>query len=177
MLSALAMAAALSVVGASASTPQDADVAALVRQACVETGMERTAFERLGRERGWRPGRAGGAGGAWTSSLRAPGAILMLARQPDVIQTEATVGALCSVSVDRAGPGVVASVEALATELGLEAEPAFEDPGAGSMRIWSKIGVYTLTYATGATGDPRVVVSLSRQAVSSSPETVSPSGN
>ena len=84
---------------------------------------------------------------------------------------------MCSVSINRTTSGTQAQVEALAAELDLEEEAPPAIPGAGSMRTWSKFGVMTLTYATGAASDPRGVISVSSQQVVVGTVPASPSEN
>ena len=88
-----------------------------------------------------------------------------------------SVGSVCSVSIERASPALADEMAALAASLGLGDESPFIDqpPGAAPMRIWSRFGDKTLTYA--AASDGRAVVSLSRQVVSTLPAPVSPPGN
>lgn len=179
MSAALALAFGLVSAG-SAPVLQGSDVGALVRQACVETGMRRDAFEQLGRTRRWRRARLTSdtsGPGSWNIAFRIEGGHVMLGYVPDFGARDPLVGSVCSVSVDRASPATEAEIVALAASLGLGDEVPFLDqpPGAAPMRIWSRFGDMTLTYA--AAPDGRAVVSLSRQVVSTLPAPASPPEN
>ncbi|HYC68101.1 hypothetical protein [Brevundimonas sp.] len=178
MLSTLAIAISFGSASPAHVAPQSADVGELVRQACVETGMRRNAFETLGRERRWRQARLtsdSSAPESWTLAFRIDGGLVMLSYDPRSGASDLSVGSVCSVSVDRAAPGLADEMASLAASLGLGDESPFVDqpPGAAPMRIWSRFGDKTLTYA--AAPDGRAVVSLSRQVVSTLP--ASPPGN
>jgi hypothetical protein len=178
MSAALAIAIALGSAGPAHVAPQGADVRELVRQACVETGLRRTAFEALGRERRWRPARLTSDArtpDSWSVAFRVDGAIVMLGYEPDFSEGESGLGSVCSVTVDRASPGLEDEMAVLAASLGLGDEAPFlgQPSGAAPMRVWSRFGDKTLTYA--AAPDGRAVVSLSRQVVSTLP--ASPPGN
>ena len=180
MSAALAIAIALGSASPAHVAPQGADVGELVRKACVDTGMGRNAFEVLARERRWRQARLtsnSGAPESWTLAFRIDGGLVMLSYDPRSGASDLSVGSVCSVSVDRATPGLADDMAALAASLGLGDESPFVDqpPGAAPMRIWSRFGDRTLTYA--AALDGRAVVSLSRQVVSILPTSASPPGN
>jgi len=153
-----------------AAAPQGPDVAQLMRDACVSTGMRRDALERLARERGWRRGRPtsdGGPPGGWSLLVNADGATVMLSYIPE-FGADAASGSMCTVTAARAAPGLEQEIEALAGSLDLAAEPAIDQPaGFVPMRTWSRFGERTLTYA--AAPDGRVAVSLSRQIVTEDP--------
>ena len=157
---------------------QGSDVGALVRLACVETGMRREAFEGIGRARRWRQARLTSATsepGSWSIAFRIEGGLVMLGYDPRSGDSDPSVGSVCSVSVDEASSATEAEIVALAASLGLGDESPFVDqpPGMAPMRIWSRFGDQTLTYA--AAPDGRAVISLSRQVVSTLP--ASPPGN
>lgn len=164
MVPAFAMAVALIAAEAPAPTPRGSGPVQLLRDACLDTGMRRAAFEALGRTRRWRAAplirRTGSAGAA--VAFRQDGVLIMLMPGPN---NDADIGAMCSVSVDRAPATLLAEVEALAGSLDLEGEAAPDVPAAGQLRVWSKFGGMTLTYATGAANDPRAVISVSRQII------------
>lgn len=160
-----ALALALSAAAAAPAPSQDADVAQLVRDACVATELDRAAFERLGRERRWRSVRLTQRSGrsGWSVAFRAEGATIMLmgGRAPDNDPADAPS---CSVSVEHAPEGLEQEIDALAAALGLASEGALEAPaGMVPIRMWSRFGDSTLTFA--AAQDGRAVVSFSRQHV------------
>lgn len=161
-----------------ASALQGPDVGALVRQACVETGMRRDAFEELGRARRWRRARLTSATrspGSWNIAFRIDGGLVMLGHDSDFGAGDPAVGWVCSVSVEQASPALADEMAALATSLGLGDEAPFLDqpPGTVPIRAWSRFGDKTLTYS--AAPDGRAVISLSRQVLSTLP--ASPPGN
>lgn len=176
MSAALAFATALAVSGP-APAVSGPDVAQLVRDACVSTGMRRDAFERLARERGWRRARTtleSGPPGGWNVLVNGNGATFILTHVPD-FSPDASLGSLCSVSVERADPALEGDVGALAAGLGLTEETVTGlPPGGVPMRTWSRFGEWTLTYA--AAPDGRAVVSLSRQIVTEGPSPAPSSG-
>jgi hypothetical protein len=158
-------------------TAQGPDVAQLMRDACVSTGMRRDAFERLVRERRWRRARTTsdvGSPGGWNVLINGDGATLILSYLPD-FGADATLGSSCTVLVQQAEPGLPREVGDLAASLGLTEEAANGLPeGYGPMRTWSRLGDSTLTYATAPDG--RASVSLSRQIVRESPGPTPPAG-
>lgn len=161
---------ALSLVMAPApSLPkQGGSVTALVREACIDTGLQRAAFEDLARARGWRSlrvTRRSGAPTGWHLAFRTDGMLITLSSaSAPIVNDEPERGATCSVAVDRAAESLPGEVEALAANLGLGNEAPVEEPlGAGRMRAWSRYGDMTLVYGTGAPGDRRAVISVSRQ--------------
>ena len=165
------MTAALAFATVLAATAQGPDVAQLMRDACVSTGMRRDAFERLVRERGWRRARTtsdSGAPGGWSIFVNGDGATVMLSYMPE-FGADPALGSLCTVTAARAEPGLEREVEALAGSLDLAAETVTDQPaGFVPMRTWSRFGDRTLTYA--AAPDGRVAVSLSRQIVTEGPD-------
>jgi hypothetical protein len=175
MSAALAFALSLSATAWSPAALQD-DVAKLVQDACVETGFDRTAFERLGRERRWRPSRMRQRSGepGWIVAFRTDDGTVMLAGDRDSNEVERRSGVMCSVSVERARPELEDELVALATSLGLGAEGTLADnpPGFAPIRIWSRFGGQTLTYS--ATADGRAVISFSRQIVTNETAPASP---
>lgn len=164
MIPAFAMAVALIAAEAPPPAPQGSGAVQLLRDACIDTGMNRAAFEQLGRARRWRATpmtrRSGPTG--WAVAFRTDGVLIMLTQGLD---NDAEVGALCAVSVDRASSTLPAEVAALAVELGLEGESTADIPSPGRLQVWSTPAGLTLTYGTGAASDPRAVISLSRQIV------------
>lgn len=166
----LTLAIAVSVAIAGAATPtraQGAGVAQLLRDACVDTGLDREAFERLARERRWRAVRLTQSprGQGWNVAYRVDGALVML-RGGAVPGHASADTASCSVSVERAPAALEGQIDSLATSLGLASEGMTEDvPGFVPIRIWSRFGEATLTFASAPDG--RAVVSFSRQHVTS----------
>ncbi len=164
----VALAAAALFASASPGALQGPDVAQLLRDACVTTELQRTAFERMARERGWREARTtsrSGPQGGWSLFFHADGAVVMLSYVPEVAADEPSTGTVCTVSVEQATPQLEAEIGSLAEELGLEEEQPFTGPqmGAASMQTWSRLGYRTLTYAVVPNG--RASISLSRQVV------------
>ena len=180
MSAALALAIVLGSGGLAPAAQQHADVAQLVRDACVETGMRRTDLEQLGQARRWRQVRTTSdtsPQGSWNLVYRAGDARVMLSQFPDFGAGDPSIGSVCTVAVDVAAPSLEADVSALASSLGLADEAPFLDqpPGTVPMRVWSRFSDKTLTYA--AAPDGRATVSLSRQVVSILPAPASPPGN
>ena len=103
-------------------------------------------------------------GRGWNVNFRTPGALVMLTGDLLPTVNDPAKGVMCAVSVDRARDDLMADVEALALSLGLDAEPQSEGFGGSDIRIWSKFGEMTLTYASNP-ADPRAVISLSHQTV------------
>lgn len=172
----------LAVNGLAASTPvmpgpRPADT---VRDACIETRLERSAFESLARARRWNAAQApaGAGAGAWTLMYRGDDAVIILTR-PDgsAAHGPAGAGSVCMVALDRPPRGLLEDIDAMAERLGFRKEPARETPDAGPMQVWSKPGEFTMTYAVGVGGDRRTVISVSRQIVTSAPASAAPSGN
>ena len=180
MAAGLAAAIVLASAGAASAAPQPADVPQLVRDACVETGMRRDAFERLARERRWRQARTTsdtGPAGGWHLFFRGEGAVVMLSQVGGFGANDPSLGSVCTVSVERATPALEDEVAALAASLELGAEgPAMDLPGGSvPIRTWSRFGDFTLSYA--AAPDGRATVSLLRQIVTTETAPVSPPGN
>ena len=180
MAAALAAAIVLASAGAGLAAPQRVDVAQLVRDACVETGMRRDAFERLARERRWRQARTTsdtGPAGGWNVFFRSEGAVVMLSQVPAFGANDPSLGSVCTVSVERATPALEDEIAVLAASLELDLEGPVTDPPRGliPVRSWSRFGAFTLTYA--AAPDGRATVSLSRQIVTIETAPVSPPGN
>ena len=174
---ALVIAAVLSTSAAPFGPPQESGAMQLVRDACVETNFQRSALERLGRERRWRPQRMTQRSGepGQVTAFRADNVLIMLMDGPSGDGLPRLPGQMCSVSFDRAAPELVGEVAGLAASLGLEDEGAADGfPGSVPVRVWSRLGDKTLTYAA---ADGRAVVSISRQIVTHEPAPVSPSGN
>ena len=173
----------LAAVVASAMGPaphQGGRTAQLVRDACIDTQLERAAFEQLGRERGWQRARITSdtrRPGGWTLVFRAGDARVMLSQVPGFGPGDAELGSVCTVSVERASDSLEQEVAAFAASLGLESEgPIANLPaGAAPFRTWSLLGDWTLTYAAAADG--RAAISLSRQIVISDTAPASPPGN
>ena len=168
MSAALALAFFLASAGAAPIAPQGADVAQLMRDACVETGMRRADMERLAQARRWRQVRTtsdSSPPGGWNLVYRAGDALVMLSHVADFDSGDPSVGSVCTVAVDHAASTLEGEVASLATSLGLGDEAPFLDqpPGAAPMRIWSRFGDRTLTFA--AAPDGRATISLSRQVV------------
>jgi len=167
---------AISLVLATSSGPsatiQHTDGAQLLRDACVETGLQRAAFERLGRERRWRSQRIARRSGnvGWTVVFRADDARIMLTRGLAGDTDEPGLGASCSVSLEQASPGLEGEIAALAASLGLEDEAVVTNvaPGFVPIRVWSRFAGQTVTYAQAADG--RAVISFSRQIVTHEPD-------
>lgn len=144
---------------------QGADVVQLVRDACVTTGLDRAAFERLGRERRWRSVRLTQRSGrpGWSVAFRTEGSTVMLMGGP-APTVEPVDMSSCSVSVERAPDGLESQIDGLATSLGLAPDGAVEArAGMVPVRLWSRFGDATLTFA--AAPDGRAVISYSKQHV------------
>lgn len=178
MSAALVLAVVAMSAGPVATAPQGADVPQLLREACVETGLERSAFERLARERRWsRGGITSNMGpvGGWTLAYRAGDAGVMLSQVPDFGPQDPALGSVCTVSVAQAVGSLEDDVAALAESLGLERDPPVTDfPGSVPVRTWSSFGSWTLTYAAAADG--RAAISLSRQFIVEGPAPTAPAG-
>lgn len=174
---ALAIALTLSAAAVSPTLPQGGGAVQLVRDACIGTDLERAAFERLGRERRWRPVRMTQISGesGWNVAFRTGSVTIMMMGDPANDEAEPAAGVVCSVSVERASPALEGEVAAFAASLGLDYESAGAGTPAGfvPIRIWSRLGDRTITYAAAADG--RAVISLSRQIVTHQPDPVSPS--
>lgn len=167
MFAALALATVFGTTEPVGIASQDAHVQ-LVREACVEKGLNRGAFEALARERRWRRVRVTSSGdqmGGWHLMFRVRGGHVMLVGLPESDASDPSAGSMCSVSVDRAPPSLEQEVTALAASLGLESDPMGGNfpSAAGPVRTWSRLGDSTLTYASSPDG--RAVISLSRQLV------------
>lgn len=177
MNAALVLAVALLAEPAVPPPQSAAGPAQVFRDFCVGTGLRRDAFEALARQRRFRAARVISSGDqpGWNLVFRGEGVVVMLSKVGGVPHEDAALGSVCSVSADRAGPGLPAEIEALASEIGLEAEPLVDIPGTAHVRTWSKFGGQTLSYAT-IPSDPRAVISLSRQTVTPGSQT-SPPGN
>ncbi len=159
---------------AHAQAPQGGAAVQLIRDACIETGLDRTAFESLGRERRWRRVRMTSDGAGWNVAYRTPDAQIMLTRIPDPRrESEASVGSVCVVSVEHAPASLEGEIAEFAASLGLEAAdlPAGLG-GRGLVRSWSSTGEWTLSYAEGS--DNAAAISLSRQIVINTSVSVSP---
>ena len=172
---------ALTVSAAAAPPPlfQDGEAMQLMRDACVGTELDRAAFERLGSERRWRTVRMTQRSGepGWNVSFRKGDVTIMMLGDAESNGAESSSGVVCSVSVERVSPALEGQVSDLAASLGLGDEAPFLDqpPEMVPIRIWSRFGDKTLTYA--AAPDGRAVISLSRQVVSILPTPASPPGN
>ncbi len=180
MFAEFALALTLSVAPPQGSTGlRGSDVVQLVRDVCLDTGLDRAAFERLGRERRWRPARLNNRSGepGWSTAFRANGALVMMMGGQEPGGPGRGSALVCSVSVEQAGHGLEADFATLADSLGLEGEnvPVDSPPGFVPPRMWSSLGGHTLTYAAAADG--RAVISFSRQIVISEPAPASPPGN
>lgn len=179
MSAALALAFVVGSGGTVAAAPQQPDVAKLVRDACVETGLERPAFERLAGQRRWRRARITsdtGPAGGWTVAYRADGAGVMLSQVPGFGPQDPSLGSVCTISVERAGGALEDDIAALAGSLGLAVEAPIADiPGSVPIRTWSVLAGWTLTYA--AAPDGRAAISLSRQFIVEGPPPTSPDGD
>ncbi|MEY4556605.1 MAG: hypothetical protein RL093_1724 [Pseudomonadota bacterium] len=180
MSAALALVMALETAALVPAAPQPADVAQLVRDACVETGMRRVDLERLGQARRWRrvrPTSDNSPSEGWNLIYRTGDALVMLSQVPDFGAGDPSTGSVCTVAIEGTAPSLEGDVSALATSLGLGDEAPFLDQPAGfvPMRVWSRFGDHTLTYA--AAPDGRATISLSRQVVSTLPAPASPPGN
>ena len=156
---------ALSLAAGAPTAAQGGDVPQLVRDACVGTGLDRAAFERLGRERRWRRVEMtrGGGDRSWIVAFRAEGATVML-MGGSTPTAEAADMSSCSFSVERAPDDLEEQVGDLASALGLMPDGTAEvSSGMVPIRIWSRFGDSTLTLATAPDG--RAVISFSRQHV------------
>ncbi|MBL0947944.1 hypothetical protein [Brevundimonas sp.] len=177
MLAALAWATVIGTTALADTASQDAHVLQIFREACVETGLDRGAFEELARERRWRRVRVTSSGdrmGGWHLMFRVRGGHVMLVGLPESDASDPSAGSMCSVSVERAPPSLQQEVTALAASLGLESDPMGGNfpSAAGPVRTWSRLGDSTLTYATSPDG--RAVISLSRQRIISTVTSTSP---
>ena len=179
MLAEFALALTLSVAPQGSAGLRGADVVQLVRDICVDTGLDRAAFERLAQERRWRPARLTGRSGqpGWRAAFRANGVLVMMMGGQEPGGPGRGSALVCSVSVERAGQGLEADFAAMAESLGLEGEsiPVGSLPGFVPPRMWSSLGGHTLTYAAAADG--RAVISFSRQIVINETAPFSPPGN
>lgn len=179
MIAEFALALTLSVAPPQGSAGvRGSDVVQLVRDVCVDTGLDRAAFERLGRERRWRPARLNNRSGepGWSTAFRTNGVLVMMMGGQEPGGPGRGSALVCSVSVEQAGQGLEADFATLAERLGLEAEnaPVESLPGFVPPRMWSSLGGHTLTYA--AASDGRAVISFSRQIVTHETAPVSPPG-
>ncbi len=160
---------------AHAQAPQGGAAVQLIRDACIDTGLERAAFESLGRDRGWRRVRMTSSDGAgWNVAYRTRDAQIMLTQIPDPrSESEASVGSICVVTVEHAPASLEGVIAEFAAGLGLEATDlpsAFG--GRGLVRSWSSTGEWTLSYAEGPGN--AAIISLSRQIVINTSVSVSP---
>ncbi|WP_415013434.1 hypothetical protein [Brevundimonas sp.] len=146
------------------STPPT--VGQLVREACVETEMNREAVERLAHERGWRSVRMRPSGSTegWSVGYRVRDAHVALMSVPELGRVDPSVASICSVDAARPRGDWRAEIAELAADLGLQPDRIPDLPIEGEMRIWSTLGEYTLTSIYDRARG-RVVVNLSRQLV------------
>lgn len=159
-----ALALAFMLVNAQPSEPPT--VAHLVREACVETEMNREAIDRLARERGWRSVRTRSSSPApgWSVGYRVRDAHVALTSLPGPGGVDPSLGSICTVDAARARGDWLTEIAQLAADLGLQPDRVPDLPIEGEMRMWSSLGGYTLT-STYDRASGRVVVSLSRQLV------------
>ena len=177
---ALVLTLGLASAGPAPVAPQQADVAQLVRDACMGTDLRREAFEALGRDRRWRRTRTtsrDSAPGSWSVAYRIGEAAVVLSRIPTFGSGDASQGSVCMVTVDQAAPALKDEIASLASSLNLAAGAPIVDLASGiaPVQIWSGEGDWTLTYSAAADG--RAAASLSRQIVIDDPAPVSPPGN
>ncbi len=179
MIAEFALALTLSAAPQGSAGLRGADVVQLVRDVCIDTELDRAAFERLGRERRWRSARLTNRSGepGWSTAFRTNGVLVMMMGGQEPGGPSRGSALVCSVSVEQAGQGLEADFAALAESLGLEGEsvPVEPLPGFVPPRMWSSFGGHTLTYAAAADG--RAVISFSRQIVTTETAPVSPPGN
>lgn len=128
--------------GMALATPQPGDAATqLVREACVGTGMEKEAFERLGRERRWRRARLTAPSAearAWHVGFQTREGLVTLSTIPQYPGQPAVDGAACMVMADSVGDDWLPAVEGLATEIGLGGYQELTAlPGSDEMHVWS----------------------------------------
>ena len=78
MVPAFAMAVALIAAEAPAPAPQGSGTVQLLRDACIDTGMNRAAFEQLGRARRWRatPMTRRSGPPSWSVAFRTDGVLI-----------------------------------------------------------------------------------------------------
>lgn len=127
---------------AALGAPEPGDAAAqLVREACVGTGMQKEAFERLGRERRWRRARLTAPSAearAWHVGFQTREGLVTLSAIPQYPGQPAVDGAACMVMADSVGDDWLPAVEGLAAEIGLGGyQELTAIPGSDEMHVWS----------------------------------------
>ena len=136
-----------------AAAPEPGDAATqLVRDACIATGMQKDAFERLGRERRWRRARLSSPStepGSWHVGFQAREGLVTLSTIPQFPGQPAVDGAACMVMVESVGDDWLPAAEDLAAEIGLGGYQALSaTPGPEEMHVWSDgPGGQTMTVA------------------------------
>lgn len=144
---ALALAIVLGGSGLPLPAVQDESLSGLVRQACVDTGMRRDAFEALGQARRWTsstPRHVSGETAQWSSAFRSGRAVIFMSGTTGEGVSDPSLAASCTVSVTRPDRDWQADIVALASELELQAEPDPEIPGT-EMQTWAKPMGHRLT--------------------------------
>ncbi len=165
MLVATALGAALLLTG---EAPQsEGSVADLLTTACVETGLDREAFEDAARREGWRSVRlrSVSAGSGWDIGYRAgPYSVVLSRVDTEGDAAEASLGSMCMVTTEQPQADWRAELERFAVDQNLAAERPLEVPGYEVMPTWSRLGDRTLTSAY--QDRPRsLTVTLARQVV------------
>lgn len=125
-----------------AAVPEPGDAATqLVREACIGTGMQKDAFERLGRERRWRRARLTAPSAearAWHVGFQTREGLVTLSTIPQYPGQPAVDGAACMVMADSVGDNWLNAVENLAAEIGLGGyQELTAIPGSDEMHVWS----------------------------------------
>ena len=154
-LKSLVVAVVVTLLPATAHAQASAGDAALqlVREACLGTGMQKDAFERLGRDRRWRRVPAPSPRpGAWHVRFQGPGALVTLSTIPHLPGDPQVDGAACTIITDGVGDDWVPAVEGLAVELGLGNSQTLPQSGSREAQVWSDVPggqTLTATYAPG----------------------------
>jgi len=128
--------------GIAFATPQPGEVATqLVREACVGTGMQKDAFERLGQERRWRPAPLAtplAEPGAWFAGFETSDALITLSSTPNRPDTPGVHTVACTVMSSDIGDGWLTAVEVLVAEMGLDVVDVVSAlPPAEEVHVWS----------------------------------------
>lgn len=113
----------------------------LVREACIGTVMQKDAFERLGRERRWRPAPLAtplAEPGAWFAGFQTSSALITLSNTPNRPGTPDVNTVACTVISSDIGDGWLPAVEVLVAEMGLDVVDVVSAlPPTEEVHVWS----------------------------------------
>lgn len=179
MIPALALAAAIAGMEPSASPLRVTSPAALLQDACVGTGMQRTAFEQLGGARGWRLGRTTSAPAApgWSVAFFVADGLVIMSSIPAAPGEPAQNGVACTVMIKHAAGDWRREIADAAGSLGMVGGSTDPLPGADEMLVWSKGTAETLTATFARAASHTVSITYVRRAEPARTPAISPAGN